>query len=120
MACMKGGGKKALKNRFIQNLHQHITVRTQCDKDGTKMKIKVSQHKFNIHYQGSPEEVELTFPKKTKSHLGKKQPQAKIPKAFLFSQLHFNNVISDALFHGGNLVMRSKKCAMNNQRLTSV
>ena len=73
----------------------------------------------NIHYQGSPEEVEPTFPT-DKSHLGKKQPQAKIPKEFLFSQLHFNNVTSDALFHGGNLVMRSKKCAVNNQRLTSV
>ena len=40
------------------------------------------------------------------SLLGKKQPQAKIPVAVLFSQLHFNNVTSDALFHGGHL-MRS-------------
>ena len=38
--------------------------------------------------------------------LGKKQPQAKIPVAVLFSQLHFNNVTSDGLFHGGHL-MRS-------------
>ena len=44
------------------------------------------------------------------SHLGKKQPQAKILIAFLFSQLHFNNFSSDALFHGGHLVMRSKRC----------
>ena len=57
-----------------------------------------------------------TFP--TQSHLGKKQPQAKILVAFLFSQLHFNNVALDALFHGGHLLMRSKKCAMQNQRLT--
>ena len=34
MACMwKGRAKKALKNRFLQNLHRDITVRTQCDKD---------------------------------------------------------------------------------------
>ena len=38
------------------------------------------------------------------SLLGKKQPQAKIPEAVLFSQLHFNNVTLDALFHGGHLI----------------
>ena len=32
------------------------------------------------------------------SHLGKKQSQEKIPIAFLFSQLHFNDVTSDSLF----------------------
>ena len=32
------------------------------------------------------------------SHLGKKQPQAKIATAFLIGQLHFNNVTSHALF----------------------
>ena len=42
-------------------------------------------------------------------HLGKKQPQATIPTAFLFSQLHFNNVTSDALFHGGHLVVLIKR-----------
>ena len=54
----------------------------------------------------------------TESHLGKKQPQAKIPRAFLFSQLHFNNVTSHALFYGGHLVMRSKRCAVQNQGIT--
>ena len=49
MACMKGRGKKALKNRFIQNLHQHITVRTQCDKDGTKMKLNQSELAQVLH-----------------------------------------------------------------------
>ena len=29
---VEGGLKKALKNPFLQNLHQDIT---QCDKDGT-------------------------------------------------------------------------------------
>ena len=52
------------------------------------------------------------------SHLGKKQPQAKIATAFLFGQLHFNNVTSHALFYGGHLVMRSKRCAMQNQGIT--
>ena len=46
---MKGRGKKALKNRFIQNLHQHITVRTQCDKDGTKMKLNQSELAQVLH-----------------------------------------------------------------------
>ena len=50
------------------------------------------------------------------SYFGKKQPQAKIPRAFLFSQLHFNNVFADDLFHGGcldggHLVMRNPKPA---------
>ena len=44
--------------------------------------------------------------------------QAKIAIAFLFGQLHFNNVTSHALFYGGHLVMRSKRCAMQNQGIT--
>ena len=52
------------------------------------------------------------------SHLGKKQLQANIPIAFLFSQLHFNNVTSHALFYGGHLVMRSDRCAVQNQGIT--
>ena len=41
------------------------------------------------------------------SHLGKKPPRAKIPIAFLFSKLHFNNVTEMLFFYGGHLVMRS-------------
>ena len=52
------------------------------------------------------------------SYLGKKQPQAKIAIAFLFGQLHFNNVTSHALFYGGHLVLRSKRCAVQNQGIT--
>ena len=37
------------------------------------------------------------------SYFGQKQPQGKISTAFLFSQLHFSNVFSDDLFHGGHL-----------------
>ena len=52
------------------------------------------------------------------SHLGKKQPQAKIPIVFFFSQRHFNNVTSHALLYGGHLVMRSKRWAVQNQGIT--
>ena len=38
------------------------------------------------------------------SHLGKKQSQEKIPIAFLFSQLHFNDVTSDSLFFAAILL----------------
>ena len=91
------------------------------------MKIKVSKHKLNIHYRGSPWGsrtqqhaycLRYAHSQHTESHLGKKQPQAKIPRAFLFSQLHFNNVTSHALFYGGHLVMRGKRCAVQNQGIT--
>ena len=54
------------------------------------------------------------------SHLGKNQPQPKILTAFLFSQLHFNRVTLDALYHGGHLVMRRKRRAVQNQRITLI
>ena len=82
------------------------------------MKIKVSKHKLNIHYRGSPRGgrtqqhaycLRYAHSQHIESHLGKKQQQAKIPIAFLFSQLHFINVTSHALFYGGHLVMRSAK-----------
>ena len=88
------------------------------------MKIKVSKHKLNIHYRGSQRGgrtqqcaycLRYAHSQHIESHLGKKQQQAKIPIAFLFSQLHFNNVTSHALFYGGHLVMRSKRCAVQNQ-----
>ena len=88
------------------------------------MKIKVSKHKLNIHYRASPvgsrtqqhaDCLGYAHSQNIESHLGKKQPQAKIPIAFLFSQLHFNNVSSHALFCGGHL---SKRCAVQNQGIT--
>ena len=91
------------------------------------MKIKVSKHKLNIHYRGSPWGsrtqqhaycLRYAHSQHIESHLSKKQQQAKIPIAFLFSQLHFNNVTSHALFYGGHLVMRSKRCAVQNQGIT--
>ena len=71
------------------------------------MKIKVSKHKLNIHYRGSPRGgrtqqhgycLRYAHSQHIESHLGKKQQQAKIPIAFIVSQLHFNNVTSQALF----------------------
>ena len=91
------------------------------------MKIKVSKHKLNIHYRGSPRGgrtqqhaycLRYAHSQHIESHLGKKQQQAKIPIAFLFSQLHLNNVNSHTLFYGGHLVMRSKKCTVQNQGIT--
>ena len=63
--------------------------------------------KLNIHCRGSPWGnrtqqhtycLRYAHSHHIESHLGKKQPQAKIAIAFLFSQLHFNNVTSHALF----------------------
>ena len=91
------------------------------------MKIKVSKHKLNIHYRGSPRRgrtqqhaycLRYAHSQHIESHLGKKQPQAKILVAFLFRQLHFNNVTSHAPFYVGHLVMRSKRCAVQNQGIT--
>ena len=88
------------------------------------MKIKVNKHKLNIHYRGSPWGsrtqqhaycLRYAHSQHIESHLSKKQQQAKIPIAFLFRQLHFNNVTSHSLFHGSHLVMRSKRCAVQNQ-----
>ena len=82
------------------------------------MKIKVSKHKLNIYYRGSPRGsrtqqlaycLRYAHSQHIESHLGKKQPLAKMPIAFLFSQLHYNNVTLDALFYGGYFVMRSKR-----------
>ena len=87
----------------------------------------MSMHKLNIHYRGSPRGgrtqqhaycLRYAHSQHIESHLGKKQQQAKIPIAFLFSQLHFHNITSHALFYGGHLVMRSKRCAVQNWGIT--
>ena len=78
----------------------------------------MSKHKLNIHYRGSlwgsrtqqhAYCLHYAPSQNIESHLGKKQLQAKIPIAFLFSQLHFNNATSHTLFYGGHVVMRSAK-----------
>ena len=112
--------KKSLFTEFT-------SIRTQCDKDGTWMKIKVSEYKFNFHYRGSlwggrTQQHTFCLPYAhslhIESHIGRKHPIEIIPVALLFSQLHFNKVTSDALFHGGHLVMRSMRCAVQNQQIT--
>ena len=87
----------------------------------------MNKHKLNIHYRGSlwgsrtqqhANCLRYAHSHHTESYLGKKQPQAKIAIAFLFGQLHFNNVTLHALFYGGHLVLRSKRCAVQNQGIT--
>ena len=87
------------------------------------MKIKVSKHKLNLHCRGSPRGgrtqqhtycLRYAHSQHIESHLGKKKQQAKIPTAFLFSQVYINNITSNAVFSGGHLVMRSKRCAVQN------
>ena len=107
-------GKKVSKNPFLQILHRYITVGHNVmikwmindqmnDKWWSKWGgSRTQQHAYCFRYRHS-QHIE--------SH--KKRPQAKIPVAFLFSKLHFNNVI-----YGGHLVMRSKRWAVQNQRIT--
>ena len=80
------------------------------------MKIKVSKYKLRKSNTATCiQSLPYAHSQHIESHLGKKIPQAKFPIEFLFSQLHLNNVTSDALFYGGHLVMRSKRCAVHNQ-----
>ena len=80
------------------------------------MKIKVSKYKLRKSNSATCIQcLPYAHSQHIESHLGKKIPQAKFPIEFLFSQLHLNNVTSDALFYGGHLVMRSKRCAVHNQ-----
>ena len=120
-------GKKVLKNPFLQNLHRDISFRTQCDKENVEMKDKIrTSLTSTIEVPG--EEVELSntraycfryaHSQHTESHLGNKPPQAKIPIAFLFSKLHFNIVTKMLFFYGGHLLIRSKRCAVQSQRIT--
>ena len=56
---------------------------------GSPRGSRTQQHAYFLRYAHSQH---------TQSHFGKKQPQAKIPIEFLFSEPHLNNVTSDALF----------------------
>ena len=85
------------------------------------MKIKVNKHKLSRKLSRTQQHaycLRYVHFHHIECHLGKKQPQAKIAIAFLFGQLHFNNVASHALFYGGHLVMRSMRCAVQNQGIT--
>ena len=85
------------------------------------MKIKVSKHKLSIYNRGSPRgsrtqqlayRLRYAHSQHTESHLGKKQQQAKIPIAFLFSELHFNNVTYMLFFTAAILLyaVRDAQC----------
>ena len=103
MACVWKGEESIKKQPFLRNLHRDITVRTQ---DGAEKKLKWVSTSLTCTIEVLHEEVEVSntriaynaHSQHIESHLGKKQSQEKIPIAFLFSQLHFNNVTSDSLF----------------------
>ena len=128
---MYGGWKRGRKHWKIRLYRIYIEI-SQLGRIVIKIALKwkskwVSTDKFNIHCWGSPGGsrtqqhancLQYVHSQQIESHLGKKQSQAKIPVAFPFGQLHFQNVTSDALFHGGRLVICSKRCAAQNQRIT--
>ena len=115
------GGRKYQKIRFYRIYIEISHLGHNVIKKAFKWKSKWIS--TNIHYRGSPWGsrtqqhaycLRYAHSHHIESHLGKKQPQAKIAIAFLFGQLHFNNITSHALFYGGHLVMCSKRCAVQN------
>ena len=118
------GGRKYLKMHFhriyieMSQLGHNVIKKafkwkskwvTQYVLRGSPWGSRTQQHAYCFRYVHS-QHIE--------SHHGKKQPRAKILIAFLLSQVHFNNVSLDALSHGGHLVIRSKRCAVQNQQIT--
>ena len=93
-----GSGKRALKNLFLPNLH-----------GGSPWGRRTEQHPFCLRYAHS-QHIE--------SPLSKKQLQAKIPRAFLVSELNLIMLLQKSLFQGCHLVMRSNRCAEQNQQIT--
>ena len=121
------GGRKYFKIRFYRIYIEISHLGHNVIKKAFKWKSKwISTNQTSTIYRGSRAPwgsrtqqhaycSRYAHSHHTESHLGKKQPQAKIAIAFLFGQLHFNKVTSHALFYGGHLVMRSKRCAVQNQ-----
>ena len=85
---------------------------------GAKVQYPLSRFSISRSNSATNSALHYAHSQHIESHLCKKQPQAKIPIAFLFNQLHFTSVTSDGLFHGGHLVMRSKRCVVQNRRIT--
>ena len=84
-----------------------------------KGKLKWFNKSLTSTIEGLGEEVEISS--KRTFHImhipnPSSQPQSKIPLTFLFDQLYYNNVSSDALFHGSHLDMHNERCAVQNQR----
>ena len=114
--CMRKGEESIKKSVLTEFTSRYYILGHNVIKKAFKWKSKWIS--TNIHYRGSPWGsrtqqhaycLRYAHSHHIESHLGKKQPQAKIAIAFLFGQLHFNNVTSHALFYGGHLVMRSAK-----------
>ena len=101
---VKGEKKKAFKWKS-----KWVSTSLTSTRWGSPWGSRTQQHAYCLRYAHS-QHIE--------THLGKKQTQAKISITFLFSQLHFNNVTLDALFYGDHLVMRSKRCAVQNRWIT--
>ena len=85
---------------------------------GAKVQYPLSRFSISRSNSATNSALHYAHSQHIESHLCKKQPQAKIPIAFLFNQLHFTSVTSDGLFYGGHLVVRSKRCAVQNRRIT--
>ena len=103
--CMRKGEESIKNIRFyrinieISHLGHNVTKKA--------FKWKSKWISTNIHYRASPWGsrtqqhaycLRYAYSHYIESHLGKKQPHAKIAIAFLFGQLHFNDVTSHALF----------------------
>ena len=85
------------------------------------MKMKVSKHKLIINYRGSPRGgrtqqhaycLRYAHSQHIESFLDKKQQQAKIPIAFLFSQLHLIMLLHMLFFTAAILLcaVRDAQC----------
>ena len=85
------------------------------------MKIKVSKHKLNIHYRGSPRGgrtqqheycLRYAHSQHIESHLDKKQQQAKIPIAFSSVNFIFIILLHMLFFTAANLLcaVRDAQC----------
>ena len=107
MACIWKGKESIQKPIFTEFM--------LSEKDSPQMKIKV--RKSNSAACVLLACTLCTFP----THWVSSQQKTTASKnsiAFLFSQLHFNNVTLNALFHGSHLVMGSKRYAVYNQQIT--
>ena len=114
--CTRKGEESIKKIRFYTIYIEISHLGHNVIKNAFKWKSKWIS--TSIHYRGSPWGsrtqqqaycLRYAHSHHIESQLGKTQPQAKIAIAFLFGQLHFNDVTSHALFYGGHLVMRSKR-----------
>ena len=117
--CMRKREESIKKIRFYRIYIEISHLGHNVIKKAFKWKSKWIS--TNIHYRGSPWGsrtqqhaycLRYAHSHHNESHLGKKQPQAKIATVFLFGQLHFNDVTSHALFTEAILLcaLRDAQC----------